>query len=106
MATKLNDINFYTVHALYGDSVLIELKNIKNFLDSHTHEIVILDFQHFYNFLESDHSRLTSTLKSIFQKKICPIPHVIEKLTLEVMRKNKWQVILTYFLIKDNFKSL
>ncbi|XP_050523988.1 PI-PLC X domain-containing protein 2 isoform X2 [Daktulosphaira vitifoliae] len=96
MATKPNDINFYTVHALYGDPIIIELINIKNFLDSHTNEIIILDFQHFYNFLEADHVRLTIILKSIFQNKVCPMPNVVEKLTLEVMRKNKWQVIIIY----------
>lgn len=93
MATKPNDINFYTVHALYGDPVMIELKNIKAFLMSHSREILVLDFQHFYNFSESDHNRLLSALKSLFLNMICPYLCPTEKLNLDTMRKNNWQVI-------------
>lgn len=92
MATKPNDINFYTVHALYGDPVMKELVNIKTFLESHTKEILILDFQHFYHFSEADHNRLSLVLKSLFHSKICPCSYPIEKLNLAIMRKNNWQV--------------
>lgn len=94
MATKPNDTNFYTVHALYGDPVMVELVNIKEFLVSHTKEILVLDFQHFYNFLEADHQRLLSILKLLFYDMICPHSYPIEKLNLDTMRTNGWQVIL------------
>ncbi|VVC40810.1 Phosphatidylinositol-specific phospholipase C, X domain,PLC-like phosphodiesterase, TIM beta/alpha-barrel [Cinara cedri] len=96
MATKPNDINFYTVHALYGNPIMKELRNIKAFLKSHSKEFLVLDFQHFYNFSESDHSRLLSILKLLFHNKICPYLHSIEKLNLDRMRKNNWQVIIIY----------
>lgn len=93
MATKINDTNFYTVHALYGDPVLKELMNIKSFLMSHTKEILVLDFQHFYQFSEADHMRLSSILKSLFHNMICPRSYPVEKLNLNTMRINGWQVI-------------
>lgn len=93
MATKPNDSKFYTVHALYGDSVMKELVNIKEFLVSHRKEIIVLDFQHFYNFSENDHNRLSLVLKSLFHTMICPYLCPIEKLNLNKMRTNNWQVI-------------
>lgn len=93
MATKPNDSKFYTVHALYGDPVMKELVNIKEFLVSHSKEIVVMDFQHFYNFSETDHNRLLLVLKSLFDTMICPYSCPVEKLNLNVMRTNCWQVI-------------
>lgn len=105
MATKPNDINFYTVHALYGDPVMKELRNIKAFLMSHSKEILVLDFQHFYNFSESDHNRLLSALTSLFNNMICPYLDPIKKLNLNTMRQNSWQVInlKIYPLYTTNF---
>jgi len=93
MAVKPNDTNFYTVHALYGDIVMKALVNIKEFLMSHTKEIIVLDFQHFYNFSEADHNRLSLILKSVFLNMICPHSYPIKKLNLDTMRTKKWQVI-------------
>lgn len=98
MATKPNDNNFYTVHALYGDPLMKELENIKTFLVSHAKEILVLDFQHFYNFSVVDHDRLSSVLKSLFHNMICPYSYPIEKLNLDLMRINKWQVIIKWIL--------
>jgi len=93
LATKPNDTNFYTVHALYGDTVMKELVIVKEFLMLHTKEIIILDFQHFYNFTEADYIRLLSVLKLLFHNMICPHLYPIEKLNLDTMRTNRWQVI-------------
>lgn len=101
MATKPNDINFYTVHALYGDPVIKELVNIKTFLKLHTKEILVLDFQHFYHFSEDDHNRLSSVLKRLFHNMICPGSYPIEKLNLATMREKNWQVI-KYIIFKIN----
>lgn len=107
MATKINNTNFYTVHALYGDPVLKELMYIKTFLMSHSKEILILDFQHFYNFSEVDHNRLSSILKSLFHNMICPKSYPVGKLNLNIMRTNGWQVMeiillltIIYYLFK------
>lgn len=102
MATKPNDNNFYTVHALYGDPVMKELVNIKEFLVTHTKEILVLDFQHFYNFSEADHNQLSSVLKLLFHNMICPYYYPIEKLNLDTMRANNWQVIIIYRHSQDD----
>lgn len=96
MATKPNDTEFYTVHALYGDPVVKELMNIKAFLVSHSKEILILDFQHFYKFSEADHNRLLLLLKSLFHNMICPYPYSIKNLNLNTMRSNSWQVTILW----------
>lgn len=101
MAMKPNDTNFYTVHALYGDPVMKELENIKTFLMLHSNEILVLDFQHFYNFSEADHDRLSSVLKSLFHNMICPYTYPIKKLNLNIMRINKWQVIKWILIVPD-----
>lgn len=93
MATKPNDFKFYTVHALYGDPVMKELVNIKQFLLSHTKEIIVLDFQHFYDFSETDHYQLSSVLKSLFHDMICPPSYPVGNINLNTMRINNWQVI-------------
>jgi len=100
MAIKPNDTNFYTVHGLYGDTVMKALVNIKVFLMSHSKEIIVLDFQHFYNFSEVDHNRLSIVLKSLFLNMICPHSYLIEKLNLDIMRTNKWQVIKLILIFK------
>jgi len=104
MATKPNDTNFYTVHALYGDPVMKELVNIKEFLVAHAKEIIVLDFQHFYNFSEADHNHLCSVLKLLFYNMICPYSNPIERVDLNTMRANNWQVIKLILLIKIHIR--
>lgn len=92
LATKANDTNLYTVHALYGEPIIKELMYIKTFLVSHNKEIVVLDFQHFYSFSETNHKQFLSNLKSLFHNMICPLPSSVDKLSLDTMRRNNWQV--------------
>ncbi len=49
--SPLGDSNtsFRCVHSIYGDDVESSLRDIRDFLRDHPKEIVVLDFQHFFN---------------------------------------------------------
>ncbi|VEL20473.1 unnamed protein product [Protopolystoma xenopodis] len=47
--------NLFFVHGLYANSIRTDLNEIKMFLQSHPREIVLLDFNHFYD-MDSSHA--------------------------------------------------
>ena len=56
---------FYIVHGQYANRVIKELKVIRNFLQQHPKEVVILDFQHFY--------KTNDYLKVIFKELVAQV---------------------------------
>lgn len=84
-------------HGLYGMNVIEALKELNDCLDAHTEEVIILDFQHIYDFTSSNHDFLIQNIHSIFKSKICPEPSNVEDVTLNWMRKNGYQVIKKLF---------
>ncbi|KAK9506243.1 hypothetical protein O3M35_008213 [Rhynocoris fuscipes] len=96
IATKDNDSQFYFVHGMYGHNVTSGLSDIKDYLNQHLKETVILDFQHFYDFNNLDHERLINLVISIFGEKLCPRPIDLSFVTLETMFENGYQVIVIY----------
>lgn len=62
---------FYLAHGLYGGLLYPYLSEINNFLNNNRGEVVILDFQHFYEFTAEDHEKLMSNLRSILGDKMC-----------------------------------
>ena len=57
---------------------------------------MILDFQHFFNLLLSDHKRLVNQLKSIFGHKLLPYSYSMKHVTLDYMKEHSYQVLLVY----------
>jgi hypothetical protein len=57
------------LHALYGLEVLQVLLDLKEFLDKHEQEVVILDLQHFYGLSPGDHQVKKILTFFIFRKK-------------------------------------
>jgi len=49
------------------------LKEIREWLDVHPKEVVILSFSHFLDLNQERHTQLVSTIKSVFDSKLCPI---------------------------------
>lgn len=96
VATKLSDTEFYFVHGLYGSKINGPLQEINSFLDNNKCEIVILDFQHFYDFTPDHHCRLITFISSLFIDKLCPLPWDMSMVTLNWMRNNKYSVIVIY----------
>ena len=54
------------IHGLFGDEIIAILSDINAFLDEHPGEIVILDFQHIFEFQIEDHKYMVSELISKF----------------------------------------
>jgi len=84
------------LHALYGDPLGPILSDIHEFLSLHSREIVILDFQHVYDFKSTDHEALVDKLFKTFGSKLCPIHENVSNLTLEDMVDKNKRVIVIY----------
>ncbi|GLG95159.1 PI-PLC X domain-containing protein 3 [Gryllus bimaculatus] len=96
IATKQHSKNLYFVHGLYGDEISNILKDVREYLDTHVKEIVILDFQHFYSFRENDHSNMLGIIHNTFGRKLCPCFDNLYHVTLNWMFAHGYQVIVVY----------
>ncbi|XP_053982872.1 PI-PLC X domain-containing protein 3 [Hylaeus volcanicus] len=96
VATKPTNEDIYFLHGLYGSTIYQPLREVAEWLASHSNEIVVLDFQHFYSFTEANHRHLVETIFRIFQRKLCPIASSFEHITLRRLNLEKYQVIVIY----------
>ncbi|CAI9717994.1 PI-PLC X domain-containing protein 3 [Octopus vulgaris] len=88
-----NDFQF--VHGIYGPKIDCCMQEINSFLEKHQKELVILDFNHFYNVNPENHKRLLSMLSDIFGKKMCPFIGAAN-LTLNIAWEVNLQVVICY----------
>ena len=87
----------YFVHSKYGDSVNETLSDMKNFLEKHDKEVVILDFQHFQGMDSTSHQKLINLLKNNLGKYIATAtPDTLNRKTLQELCSNNQRVILLY----------
>ncbi|XP_040563649.1 PI-PLC X domain-containing protein 3 [Lepeophtheirus salmonis] len=84
------------IHALYGDEISPLLQKIRDFLQIHKDEVVILDFQHMYAFKEEHHNQLEALIDVTFGKWICPHSVAKEQLTLNFLKSKDIRVIVIY----------
>lgn len=88
---------FYFVHGLYCEEINEPLIQIRQFLDSHPSEFVVLDCQHFYNFNDSDFTVLADQLIQIFQNICYGQEHGnLADLTLDNAAAQQTQVVIIY----------
>ncbi|EFO22546.1 hypothetical protein LOAG_05941 [Loa loa] len=80
------------LHALYGSPIEQLLLLINNFLDSHVREIVILDFNHLYNFNSSEYIKFLEMVENVFGRKLC-LREDVTKISLANMWQSGYQVI-------------
>jgi len=71
------------------------LEEIALFLDDHDSEVVILDFNHFYDVSKESHLCLIDKILKRFPSKLCP-PTDVNRVTLKFMSKHGFQLILFY----------
>ncbi|WAR25498.1 PLCX2-like protein [Mya arenaria] len=86
---------FHFLHTLFGISVEDGVREIFDFLREHDKEVVILDFNHFYDMSDEKHTELIQKLIDICGEKMCVFVG-IENLTLSTMWENGLQVIVIY----------
>ncbi|XP_051754014.1 PI-PLC X domain-containing protein 1 isoform X2 [Ctenopharyngodon idella] len=71
----------------------IVLKEIREWLDVHPKEVVILSFSHFLGLSQELHTLLVSTIKSVFGSKLCP---KMDRVALRTLWSQGHQVIISY----------
>uniref|UniRef100_A0A0N5AVE4 PLCXc domain-containing protein n=1 Tax=Syphacia muris TaxID=451379 RepID=A0A0N5AVE4_9BILA len=82
------------LHALYGRTLEHILREMQDFLNTHPKEIIILDFNHFYNFDNDSSAEFLKMLEMIFGlDSFCPKCEGYE-VSLEFMWKNRYQIIV------------
>lgn len=91
LPAKLNGVR--VLHALYGSCIEQLLLHINNFLDNHSREIVILDFNHLYNFKSSEYIKFLRMVESVFGRKLCLREEDVTKISLASMWQSGYQVI-------------
>ena len=52
----------YFAHSLYATSAVQELKMISTFIKENRHELIFIDFNHFYDMRDEDYNRLNELL--------------------------------------------
>ncbi|EDO43542.1 predicted protein [Nematostella vectensis] len=107
MRVALNPTNgdFQTVHGLYGGRIRNLLQPVKAFVTDHPKEVVILDFNHFYNMDASAHQKLSGVIKGLFGDRLLPPGKIGVQMTLNDAWDMGKNVIVTYDysdVIEDN----
>jgi len=67
--------DLFVVHGFYGPTVESCLDSLAAFLDEHCHEIVLLDFNHFYDMDTAAHDRL---IKALLERSVLSFYFVAE----------------------------
>ncbi|XP_078575198.1 PI-PLC X domain-containing protein 3-like [Branchiostoma floridae x Branchiostoma japonicum] len=98
VAWRESDNSLYFVHGLYGSKVETAMQEIADWLNTHTKEVVMLDFNHFYNIDDSHHKKLSAILEEKFDSKLCPKTIVSQAVdvTLTMLWEHRHQVIVFY----------
>ncbi|CAF4059620.1 unnamed protein product [Adineta steineri] len=88
---------FTFTHGLLGRLVRECLEEMNEFLNKYSQEIILLDFNHFYDFIEDHgHKKLIDLIHEIFGTKLCTTARTINECTLNYLWNHKQQVILLY----------
>uniref|UniRef100_A0AAZ3SF96 Phosphatidylinositol-specific phospholipase C, X domain containing 1 n=1 Tax=Oncorhynchus tshawytscha TaxID=74940 RepID=A0AAZ3SF96_ONCTS len=86
------DLYFY--HGVYTTlTVETVLQEIRSWLDVHSREVVLLSFSHFLGLNQDLHTGLISTIRTIFNARLCPTTEVV---TLRNLWSLGYQVIVSY----------
>ncbi|XP_072944750.1 PI-PLC X domain-containing protein 3 [Epargyreus clarus] len=96
LATKTGEDKFYFTHGVYAGEITHPLMQVKEFVDKHPGEIVILDFQHFYGFTPDDHNKLMRYLLNLYGPKLIPKQLDLQRITLNSLRRLQQQVVVVY----------
>lgn len=89
--------DFMLCHGVFSGESLGPLREIRQFLDTHPLEVVIVDFQHVYRCESCDHQRYCQQLIEVFGEKIYPRSgNDLSKCTLAEMQEKGKQAILIY----------
>lgn len=86
----------FFVHALYGPSLSKIASHVRDFLDTHRGELVILHFQHFHAVSRVMESQFLEELVRLFGHMICPFSPANARSSLDHLISKGYQVILFF----------
>lgn len=95
VTTKRGTTDIYFVHTLFGSKVADAMDKVLEFVNSHKKEIIILDFNHFYDMGEGHHRDFINMLLDRFSENLCIFVGV-ENLTLRMLWENGLQIVIIY----------
>ena len=100
--------SFYTVHGVCGNKTSTLFADVLRFLREHPKEVIILDFNHFYNFNDTLHEKFVSYLKVTFMSKLLMPGTEGADISLNEIWKNQGRIIIFYGnqLITDKHKCI
>jgi len=91
------DREWRVLHCLMGAKLRGLLLEVRQFLDDHMGEVVILDIQHTYCFSQSDHAELASFLLSTFRHLLVPYEETLTVMpNLEALQRKDTRVVIIY----------
>ncbi|XP_017056656.2 PI-PLC X domain-containing protein 2 [Drosophila ficusphila] len=91
------DDKFYYCHGLFAMEIFEPLLEIRQFLDSHPDELVILDLQHFYDLTVAHHQRLHKELIQFFGQRVYSTADgTLKDCTLNRCAEIKRQLVIIY----------
>uniref|UniRef100_A0A336M9J6 CSON014078 protein n=1 Tax=Culicoides sonorensis TaxID=179676 RepID=A0A336M9J6_CULSO len=96
LRTSKKDSEYYFVHGLYCEEIEKPLEDLRNFLDDHPDEFVILDCQHFYDFSHQDHIKFMQILIKAFGNRIYERIGTLLELTLDHAISQRKQLLIIY----------
>lgn len=88
--------SYYICHAMYSCKVDEVIKEVKAFIEAHPKEIIILDFNHLYQFdTDTQHKNFVNKLYDTFGNKMAPNT-LTSTDTLNTFWKSNYQIIALY----------
>ncbi|XP_039756226.1 PI-PLC X domain-containing protein 3 isoform X1 [Pararge aegeria] len=96
LATKTGVDQFFFTHGMYAGEISQPLNQVKEYVEQHPHEVVILDFQHFYGFSTEDHQKLIRYVLNLFGPQLVPRQPDLNGVTLNSLQRLRQQVIVVY----------
>jgi hypothetical protein len=90
-----NHSEFYIVHGKYSIPVVSLLDAVASFSDKNPYEIIILDFNHFYQMNSSSHDYLVSLINQKIGNKLLP-KSMQRGITPRLMWSYSKKIIITY----------
>jgi len=88
--------HYRVLHCLLGERIEKLLTQLKEFLDDHRGEVIILDFQHQYQFQDKDHIHLGNFILATFQGQIHPWMGEGVIASLQSLQDTNQRVVIIY----------
>ncbi|WP_157949901.1 phosphatidylinositol-specific phospholipase C domain-containing protein [Vallitalea okinawensis] len=91
---NIDETDLRTMHGIYGEGMDTIVDEVSQFINQNTQEIVILDFQHFYEMTDTSYQYLVNQLTSTFSEQLISLTELKSSTLEELWNSDKHIVIL------------